>query len=168
MTKVDKQIEISPNSPNDDRIHAAVYAAICSSPPPQKYAVNRRLRSTPSVTRAAGWITNGPPIGYHAIHIIVRNGNVTLTGVVNNESDMAIAGIPGQWSSPSVQRRQPAPSGNPVVGSGYDSRESSGCPRHEFAHTSSARNTPASRLLLTVFFLPSRPRRSLASPGRRQ
>jgi len=32
-------------------------------------------------------------IGYHAIHIIVRNGNVNLTGVVNNESDMAIAGI---------------------------------------------------------------------------
>lgn len=47
----------------------------------------------PSVARTAGGITNDPPIGYHAIHIIVKNGNVTLTGVVNNEADMAIAGI---------------------------------------------------------------------------
>ena len=47
----------------------------------------------PSVARAAGGITNDPPIGYHAIHIIVKNGNVTLTGVVDNEGDMAIAGI---------------------------------------------------------------------------
>jgi osmotically-inducible protein OsmY len=32
-----------------------------------------------------------PPIGYHAIHIIVKNGNVTLTGVVDSDSDLAIA-----------------------------------------------------------------------------
>lgn len=47
----------------------------------------------PSVARAAGGITADPPLGFHAIHIIVRNGHVTLTGVVDNESDMAMAGI---------------------------------------------------------------------------
>jgi osmotically-inducible protein OsmY len=51
----------------------------------------------------AGGITNDPPIGFHAIHIIVKNGNVTLYGVVNNEMDANIAGIqanqaPGAFS----------------------------------------------------------------------
>jgi hyperosmotically inducible periplasmic protein len=90
---VDNQIEVLPTSPNDDRIRAAVYAAIYTAAPLQKYTANRGRRPTPSVARAAG-ITNDPPIGYHGIHIIiVKNGDVTLTGVVNNESDMAIAGI---------------------------------------------------------------------------
>jgi hyperosmotically inducible periplasmic protein len=93
VEKVDNQIEVLPTSPNDDRIRAAVYAAIYSAGPLQKYTSNRGRRPTPSVARAAGGITNDPPIGYHAIHIIVKNGNVTLTGVVDNESDMAIAGI---------------------------------------------------------------------------
>jgi osmotically-inducible protein OsmY len=56
-----------------------------------------------SVAMMAGGITNDPPIGYHAIHIIVKNGNVTLFGVVNNETDVAIAGMqanaaPGAFS----------------------------------------------------------------------
>ena len=51
----------------------------------------------------AGGITNDPPIGFHAIHIIVKNGNVTLYGVVNNAMDSAIAGMqansaPGAFS----------------------------------------------------------------------
>lgn len=93
VEKVDNQIEILPTSPNDDRIRAAVYAAIYGSAPLQKYTSNRRMRPMPSVARAAGGITNDPPLGFHAIHIIVNNGHVTLTGVVNNEADMAIAGI---------------------------------------------------------------------------
>jgi osmotically-inducible protein OsmY len=93
VVKVDNQIEVLPPSPNDDRIRAAVYAAIYSFPPLQRYTSNRRPRSMPSVARAAGGITNDPPIGRHDIHIIVRNGHVTLTGVVNNEADMAMAGI---------------------------------------------------------------------------
>ena len=103
VQKVDNQIEVLPTSPNDDRIRAAVYVAIYSSPPLQKYTSNRRLRPGPSVLRAAGGITNDPPLGFHAIHIIVKNGHVTLTGVVNNESDMAIAevrasGVPNVFS----------------------------------------------------------------------
>jgi len=38
-------------------------------------------------------ITNNPPIGFHPIHIIVENGNITLTGVVDNEGDKDIAGL---------------------------------------------------------------------------
>lgn len=94
VEKVENDIEVLPNSPNDDRLRAAVYRAIYRDPVLQKYTVNRGSpRGGPSVARMAGGITNDPPIGYHAIHIIVKNGNVTLTGVVNNETDMAIAGI---------------------------------------------------------------------------
>ena len=41
----------------------------------------------------AGGITQDPPMGYNAIHIIVKNGNVTLRGIVSNESDSVIAGM---------------------------------------------------------------------------
>ena len=104
VTSVDNQIEVLPNSPNDDRIRAAVYAAIYTYPALQKYTSNRgRPRGGPSVARAAGGITNDPPLGYHAIHIIVKNGNVTLTGVVDSDTDLAIAemranGVPGVFS----------------------------------------------------------------------
>jgi osmotically-inducible protein OsmY len=93
VEKVDNQIEVLPLSPNDDRIRAAVYAAIYGFAPLQKYTSNRSGRRMPSVARAAGGITNDPPIGFHAIRIIVNNGHVTLTGVVDNEADMALAGI---------------------------------------------------------------------------
>ena len=48
-------------------------------------------------------ITNGPPTGYHAIHIIVKNGNVTLKGVVDNSGDSAIAEMQAN-STPGVFR----------------------------------------------------------------
>ena len=104
VTSVDNQIEVLPNSPNDDRIRAAVYAAIYRYPVLQKYTSNRGgPRGVPSVARAAGGITNDPPLGYHAIHIIVKNGNVTLTGVVDSDTDLAIAemranGVSGVFS----------------------------------------------------------------------
>jgi hyperosmotically inducible protein len=88
---VENRIEVLPLSPNDDRIRAAVYASIYSSPALQKYTSNRAGGRRPSVARRATGITNDPPIGYHAIHIIVKNGNVTLKGVVNNSGDLAIA-----------------------------------------------------------------------------
>ena len=92
VSAVTNEIEVLPLSPNDDRLRLAVYVKIYSHPALQKYTSNRgagaRLRS--SVARNMG-ITNDPPIGYHAIHIIVKNGNVSLRGVVNNSGDSAIA-----------------------------------------------------------------------------
>jgi osmotically-inducible protein OsmY len=38
-------------------------------------------------------ITNDPPIGYHAVHIIVRNGHVTLEGAVAGQGDWNIANV---------------------------------------------------------------------------
>lgn len=93
VQSVDNRINVLPASPNDDRIRAAVYRSIYSFPSLQRYTSNRGGRMRPTIARAAGGVTNDPPTGYHAIHIIVQNGNVTLTGVVDSQSDAAVAGI---------------------------------------------------------------------------
>jgi osmotically-inducible protein OsmY len=102
---VQNEIQVLPLSPNDDRIRADVYRAIYSGSL-QRYTSNRGPGSrigNNSVARRAGGITNDPPIGWHAIHIIVNNGNVMLAGVVDNEGDFALAGmranmVPGVFS----------------------------------------------------------------------
>ena len=104
VKNVTNEIEVLPLSTNDDNLRAAVYRSIYSYPALQKYTANRGGGSRmPSVARAAGGITNDPPIGFHAIHIIVKNGNVTLVGAVNNDADLAMAGmrantVPGVFS----------------------------------------------------------------------
>jgi hyperosmotically inducible protein len=109
IESVDNQIEVLPLSPNDDRIRAAVYNRIYTQPSLRKYNANQGSLAQamgPGGRRfamMAGGITNDPPIGFHAIHIIVKNGNVTLYGVVNNSGDAAIAGMqansaPGAFS----------------------------------------------------------------------
>jgi hyperosmotically inducible protein len=104
VNNVKNEIEVLPLSPNDDRLRAAVYASIYRDPALQRYTANRGgPRGVPSVARAAGGITNDPPIGFHAIHIIVENGHVTLTGVVDSDMDLAIAemranSVPGVFS----------------------------------------------------------------------
>jgi hyperosmotically inducible protein len=109
IDSVDNQIEVLPNSPNDDRIRAAVYNRIYTQPTLRKYNANQGSLAQamgPGGRRfawMAGGITNDPPIGFHAIHIIVKNGNVTLYGVVNNQMDSSIAGMqansaPGAFS----------------------------------------------------------------------
>ena len=109
IEKVENQIQVLPLSSFDDRIRAQVYNRIFTQPALRKYNANQG-----SIARAmgpggaqfammGGGITNNPPIGYHAIHIIVNNGHVTLYGVVLNQSDADIAniqanGTPGVFS----------------------------------------------------------------------
>ena len=92
VENVRNEIDVLPLSPNDDRLRAIVYARIYSSPTLQKYTSNRGPQYL-SLTRATMGITQDPPIGWHSIHIIVKNGHVTLTGVVNNQADASIAGM---------------------------------------------------------------------------
>jgi hyperosmotically inducible protein len=97
IEKIDNQIEVLPLSMNDDRIRAAVYNRIYTQPALRKYNANAgnlsraMMPGSRNPAMMAGGITNQPPMGYHAIHIIVKNGNVTLLGVVLNESDSTIA-----------------------------------------------------------------------------
>ena len=71
VERVVNNIEVLPLSPNDDRIRMAVYRAIFGHTALSRYG----MRSVPP------------------IHIIVKNGNVTLEGVVATEADKNIAGI---------------------------------------------------------------------------
>jgi hyperosmotically inducible protein len=64
-------IEVLPLSPMDDQVRRAVYRAIYGDPELSRYAYS-------SVA---------------SIHIIVKNGSVTLEGVVDSESDRNLANI---------------------------------------------------------------------------
>ena len=69
VTHVDNQVEVLPVSPYDDNIRLRAYAAIFGSPALSRYAINARS----------------------PIRILVKNGNLTLTGVVDNELDRKLA-----------------------------------------------------------------------------
>ena len=71
VEKVANNIEVLPLSPNDDGLRMAVYRAIYGHTALQRYSIQ-----------------SVPPI-----HIIMKNGNVTLEGVVSNEGDKNIANI---------------------------------------------------------------------------
>ena len=71
VEKVDNQIEVLPPSPMDDRLRLRLYRTIYGYPALEKYALGVQK----------------------PIRIIVKNGNVTLEGVVDNEGDKNFAGI---------------------------------------------------------------------------
>jgi hyperosmotically inducible protein len=78
---VTNNIEVLPPSPNDDRIRLGCYRAIFMDGTMTKYA----MEPVPS------------------IHIIVKNGHITLVGVVDSESDknlvyLRASGVPGAFS----------------------------------------------------------------------
>lgn len=64
-------IEVLPLSPMDDQLRRAVYRAVYGDPGLSRYSI----QAVPS------------------IHIIVKNGQVTLAGVVDNETDKNLAGL---------------------------------------------------------------------------
>jgi len=71
VTKVNDKIEVLPLSPLDAQIRRAEYHAVYGEPQLQRYAMG----TMPS------------------IHIIVKNGHVTLIGYVDNEADKNVADI---------------------------------------------------------------------------
>lgn len=71
VAKVENRIEVLPLSPFDNRIRLAVARAVYGQPAMNRYA----LGANPS------------------IRIIVKNGNVTLEGIVANEMDRNIANL---------------------------------------------------------------------------
>jgi hyperosmotically inducible protein len=72
VTSVNNQIEVLPLSPMDDQIRRAEYRAIYGDP---ELSTRYGFRALPS------------------IHIIVKNGHVTLEGVVANQMDKNVVGI---------------------------------------------------------------------------
>jgi hyperosmotically inducible protein len=72
VEQVVNNIEVLPVSPNDDQIRRAEYRAIYGDP---SISTRYGFRALPS------------------IHIIVKNGHVTLEGVVANQADKSLIGI---------------------------------------------------------------------------
>jgi hyperosmotically inducible protein len=72
VTQVDNRIEVLPLSSMDDQIRIAEYRAIYGDP---VLSTRYGFRAVPS------------------IHIIVKNGNVTLEGVVANQGDKDIVNV---------------------------------------------------------------------------
>jgi len=93
VERVNNQIEVLPLSTLDDSLRARLYARIYGQSSLQKYTSNRGGGNWFSLTRWATGITNDPPAGYHAIHIIVNNGNIRLEGIVGGQMDKNIANI---------------------------------------------------------------------------
>jgi len=71
VERVDNRIEVLPPSPMDDRLRLRLFHAIYNYEPLEKYSLGVQK----------------------PIRIIVKNGNVTLEGVVDNEGDKNLAGI---------------------------------------------------------------------------
>jgi len=71
ITAVVNNIEVLPVSPMDDELRRAVYRALYNDTALSRYA----YAAVP------------------AIHIVVKNGNVALEGVVNSEQDKNLAGL---------------------------------------------------------------------------
>lgn len=71
VEKVDNQIEVLPTSPMDDQLRRRLYRTIYGFPSLEKYAM---------------------PV-VKPIRIIVKNGHVSLEGVVDNQADKNTAGI---------------------------------------------------------------------------
>jgi len=93
VEKVENQIEVLPLSPNDDGIRLRTYIAIYGHPTLSRLNPNRGVPWLGTLAQRAGGITNDPPLGPHPIHILVKNGEVTLRGYVTSAAEKNIAGI---------------------------------------------------------------------------
>jgi hyperosmotically inducible protein len=71
VEKVDNQIEVLPPSPMDDRLRRQLFRAIYGFPALQRYALGVQK----------------------PIRIVVKNGHVTLEGVVDSDADKNLAGV---------------------------------------------------------------------------
>jgi len=128
VASLDNQIEVLPVSPMDDQLRRAVYRALYTDASLSKY----------------GWSA------LPSIHIIVKNGHVTLEGVVDSESDKNLAnlranGVPnvfskvGDWRA--LEDAMPAPCHKTDVGT-YAPRHNPPTYYTNLAATCAARDVP--------------------------
>lgn len=104
ISKIENEIEVLPLSPNDDQIRWSVFTTIYRDPALSRYAPGGGL-SGPFQRHRGGAFFGGPferwnvpagtmePLGTYPIHIIVKNGNVILVGIVDRQADADRANI---------------------------------------------------------------------------
>jgi len=94
------QVEDLPASMNDDGLRWRVYYSIYNDPFLSRYAPGGGLLWGRRFAYSGPFspMNGGPFLAYEAagdypIHIILKNGRITLLGVVDNESDKTVAGM---------------------------------------------------------------------------
>src|SRR6267378_2509502 len=100
VDQVINKIEDLPASTMDDDLRWKAYYAIYGDPSLSRYAPGGGMLWGHRHAFGSGFQALGPsrfpgtePAGDYPIHIIVKNGQITLLGVVDNESDKTIAGM---------------------------------------------------------------------------
>lgn len=99
ISKIENTIEVLPLSPSDDKIRWSTFRSIYRDPSLSRYIPGGGLSNGQFSRRRGGAFFGGPfenwnmpagttePLGSYPIHIIVKNGNVILVGIVDNKAD---------------------------------------------------------------------------------
>jgi hypothetical protein len=85
-------IEIAPVSFNDDRIRQAAFYLIYTDEFLSRYAPGGARRAYIDALEF-GRFPGIQPLGHYPIHIVVKNGRITLMGIVDNQQDKQMAGV---------------------------------------------------------------------------
>lgn len=93
VDEVANRLEVLPASPNDDRIRWVAFYKIYTDAFLSRYASGGEWSVRRELLEARRFNGMYQPLGLYAIHIVVRNGHVTLFGVVDNDADRQIAEV---------------------------------------------------------------------------
>ena len=105
ITKVENEIEILPDSPTDDQVRSGISRSFNLDPALRIYAPGGQYFGGPFYRRAGGaffgahferWLPAAgtfEPLGVFPIHIVMKQGNVVLVGVVDSAADASRANL---------------------------------------------------------------------------
>jgi hyperosmotically inducible protein len=93
VDEVANRLEVLPASPDDDRIRWVAFYKIYTDAFLSRYASGGEWSVRRELIEARRFNGMYQPLGLYAIHIVVRNGHVTLFGVVDSDADKQIAEV---------------------------------------------------------------------------
>lgn len=92
VNELGNKIEVLPASQNDDRIRWSTFYNIYTDDFLSRYAPGGAMSARYEALSFARF-PGMQPFGMYPIHIIVKNGRITLLGIVDSEADKTLAGI---------------------------------------------------------------------------
>ena len=91
VDEVANRLEVLPPSQEDDRIRWATFYRIYTDAFLSRYASGGDIGARREIREARRWGLMYQPLGLYSIHIVVRHGQTTLYGVVDNDGDKQMA-----------------------------------------------------------------------------
>jgi osmotically-inducible protein OsmY len=91
VDEVANRLQVLPASQEDDRIRWATFYRIYTDAFLSKYGSGGDIGARREIRQARRWGLMYQPLGVYSIHIVVRHGQTTLYGVVDNDSDKQMA-----------------------------------------------------------------------------